>query len=499
MNKLTRTLALLAALAMTATAFVGCGEDKDSSSSTAATTAAEESSEESSAEESSKETSAAEESSEESSESNVTGATELGAVSMPDTGDVLSVLCWTDDDLKFMIPIVEAAYPDMAGKIKYVNVGSKGPEASEQYTTYFSSGSDVDLYFCDADWAMSYENNDEYSAPLESIGITKDMYTDAYSYTLAIGTDSNGVFKGATWQAAAGGFAYRADLAEEYLGVTSPDEMQAQIGSWDDFWKTAATVYEKSGGKTAMADCLAGVWRAYSAGNRTTPWVQDGKITSDNVKATVGDFISMAKTNYEAGYISTAEQWGDDWYAQGQSDGALANGAFGYFLPTWGVADGASALATAEGESAKGQYAICQGPTDWYWGGTWICVHPNCDNGTFAGQFIKAMTVDADSMKQYVADHSDFVNNKTVMSEVVSAGSNSNSLLKDGQDQFSIFAKGADNIKLDGIASQYDGTITTKFNDAVTSYAKGDIDSEDACINSFLDEVAAAIPDIEVE
>ena len=49
MNKLTRTLALLAALAMTATAFVGCGDDKDSSSSSAATTVAEESSEETSA------------------------------------------------------------------------------------------------------------------------------------------------------------------------------------------------------------------------------------------------------------------------------------------------------------------------------------------------------------------------------------------------------------------------------------------------------------------
>ena len=133
MNKLTRTLALLAALAMTATAFVGCGDDKDSSSSSAATTVAEESSEETSAaEESSEETSAAEESSEESSDSDATASTELGAVSMPDTGDALTVLCWTDTDLNAMIPVVEKAYPDMAGKIKYQNVGSAGQEAMEQ-------------------------------------------------------------------------------------------------------------------------------------------------------------------------------------------------------------------------------------------------------------------------------------------------------------------------------------------------------------------------------
>ena len=120
MNKLTRTLALLAALAMTATAFVGCGDDKNSSSSSseAATTVAEESSEETSAAEESSEETSAEESSEEASGSDATASTELGAVSMPDTGDALTVLCWTDTDLNAMIPVVEKAYPDMAGKIR---------------------------------------------------------------------------------------------------------------------------------------------------------------------------------------------------------------------------------------------------------------------------------------------------------------------------------------------------------------------------------------------
>ena len=32
-----------------------------------------------------------------------------------------------------MITVVEKAYPDMAGKIKYQNVGSAGTEAMEQY------------------------------------------------------------------------------------------------------------------------------------------------------------------------------------------------------------------------------------------------------------------------------------------------------------------------------------------------------------------------------
>ena len=486
MNKLTRTLALLAALAMTATAFVVCGDDKDSSSSSAATTVAEESSEE---------TSAAEESSEESSDSDATASTELGAVSMPDTGDALTVLCWTDTDLNAMIPVVEKAYPDMAGKIKYQNVGSAGTEAMEQYLTYFSSGSDVDLYICDADWVLSYENNDDNSAPLESVGITADMYSDAYSYTVAMGTDQNGVLKGASWQAAAGGYAYRADLAEEYLGVTSPEDMQAQVGSWDDFWATAATVYEKSGKTTAMADSLGGVWRAYSNGNRTKSWVNDGKLDSSSV----GDFISMAKENFDKGYISGATQWTDDWLPQGQSDGAQANKTFGFFFPTWAIAKGGSLEQAegGEGGSTYGKYALCEGPTSWFWGGTWICVYPKTDNAKEAGQFIYTMTADADAMQKYVDARGDFVNNKGVMSATTEAGTNSNPLFG-GQDQFQILFNSADKIDM-SIASEYDAKINTDLQNAVQDYCNGVTSSEDDCLNAFLDAVAADVTDITVE
>ena len=143
--------------------------------------------------------------------------------------------------------------------ITYKNVGANGTEANEKYAQVFSSGDDVDLYFCDADWNMAYQNNDEYSAPLSAVGITEDMYANAYSYTVSMGTDKNGVLKGASWQAAAGGYCYRTDLAEQYLGIKDADAMQAKISNWDDFWATAKEVYDASSGKTAMADSVDGV------------------------------------------------------------------------------------------------------------------------------------------------------------------------------------------------------------------------------------------------
>jgi ABC-type glycerol-3-phosphate transport system substrate-binding protein len=498
MNKLKKTLALMAALAMTATAFVGCSDDSSStstSSSEAESSVAEEA-EESEAEEA--EESEAEEVESSEGYENV----EIPELGTPDGtlgegGDTLTILCWTEDDLKYMYDIVADATGLDASMIEYKNIGSSGSDAKEQYAQTFLSGEDVDLYLCDADWNMAYQNNDEYSAPLSAVGITEDMYANAYDYTVSMGKDSNGVLKGATWQSAPGGYSYRADLAEEYLGVTSPDEMQALIGDWDSFWATAATVYEQSGGVTAMADSLGGVWRAYSNGNRTSSWVDaDGKLDSSSL----GDFISMAKTNFDAGYISGATQWNDDWLPQGQSDGSQANKTFGFFFSTWSLASGAQ-LETAEGGtsgSTYGQFAICQGPTSWFWGGTWICVYPGTDNATEDGQFIYTMTCNADAMQKYVDAHSDFVNNKGVMADTVAAGTHTNDLYVDGQDQFSVLFDVADGIDM-SIATQYDATINDDLSNAISDYCNGVTASEDDCLNAFLDSVAADVTDIVVE
>jgi len=256
-----------------------------------------------------------------------------------DDGDQLSILCWTDTDLNAMLEVTSAK------NTTYVNVGSDGTEASKQYITYFSSGEDVDLYFCDADWTMAYVNNDKYSAPLSALGIDKSDYSDAYSYTIAVGTSDAGVLKAASFQAAGGVYAYRIDLAKEYLGVTTPDEMQAYVSDWDTFWLTAATVHDASNGVTAMADTIAGVWCAYNCARNTT-WVTDGIFTYDDTLITTIDTIYDA---YTSGYICNGiEQWTNDWYAIGYATGSLANNTMGYFFPSWSLTS-TGQLASAEG------------------------------------------------------------------------------------------------------------------------------------------------------
>ncbi len=494
MNNLKKTLALMAALAMTATAFVGCGDKDDDAATEAATT-------EAATEEDTEEATEADNSEEEATDASTATGPNAPDGSLGEGGDTLTILCWTEDDLSYMYDVVAEYQGVDKDMIKYQNVGANGTEANEKYAQVFASDDDVDLFFCDADWNMAYQNNDEYSAPLAGVGLCEDMYGVAYDYSDGMGRYKIGVFKGATWQVAAGGYTYRTDLAEEYLGVTTPEDMQAKISDWDAFWATAAEVYTASGEVTAMADSLGGVWRAYSNGNRTSAWVQDGVITADNSKACLGDFINMAKTNFDAGYISTASQWTDDWLPQGMSAGTQANKTFGFFFPTWSLGAG-SQLSQASGEegaegSTYGLWNVVAGPTGWFWGGTWICVSPKCDNATEAGKFLYAMTVDDASMQAYVDAKGDFVNNKSVMADTIAAGTNSNPLLG-GQDQLATLSEGAAKIDM-SIATQYDATINTELQNAVQAYCEGTIASEDDCVNEFLNKLAEALTDVTVE
>ena len=62
--------------------------------------------------------------------------------------------------------------------------------------------------------------------------------------------------------------------------------------------------------------------------------------------------------------------------------------------------------------------AFCAGPTNYFWGGTWLGVSTKCDNKSLAKQFVEFFTTNADTMKKYTEFTGDFCNNKTVMKDI---------------------------------------------------------------------------------
>ncbi|HBJ25812.1 MAG TPA: carbohydrate ABC transporter substrate-binding protein [Ruminococcaceae bacterium] len=475
--------ALLASAAVLS--FAGCSKDNGSSGDSSA------------ADSSAADSSAADSSAADSSAADDSSNAGDSALSSEET---LTILAWTgNSDIKNMVKLFcqEKGYSEDQIVIK--GVGDNGEGARDQYAQYLSGDGDADLMCLEADWILQYINDDTLVAPLSDLGITEADYANAYDYTVQIGKDKNGVLKGASFQAAPGGFVYRTDLAEEYLGVKTPEEMQEKVKDWDTFMETAKTVYEASGNKTSLTATEGGLWQVYAA-NRTQPWVVDGKLVMD----TAEDFFDVAKTMADNHYLAGVPQWDPAWYQAGQ-DGTT----MGYFFSTWCMtnSDG-SQLWQAEGVTKDddgnlsgptfGKYNICQGPTGYFWGGTWLAASTKCDTKDLATEFVKFFTTDADTMQKYAEFTGDFTNNKVAMQAIIDAGTNKNDLLG-GQDQFAVLADGANNIKMDGLITEYDSKIKSCLNTAVQDYIAGTYATKEEAVDAFKKSVVATFPDIVVE
>jgi hypothetical protein len=373
-------------------------------------------------------------------------------------------------------------YPD--ADVAYQNCGGNGTEASTQYATYLNSGDDVDLFVAEAGWILNYINDDSFSAPLSDLGITEADYGDAYQYTVEIGTDNNGVLKAASWQAAAGGYCYNATLAEELLGVTSPEDMQAKISDWDKFAATAEEVKTASDGKVTMAATLGGLWQAFSTA-KNAAWVDGTTIKTDVAK----EFAQMAKDYADAGYVDpSVEQWTADWTNIGVDGSTL-----GYFYSTWCLGEGAQLEQNSD--QATQTWNIVVGPQEFFWGGSWLCVSPNCNTANEAANFVKYFTSNADTMEKYALFSGDFVNNKKAMDKIVADGSNSNPRLG-GQDQFAVLSDVAAGIKMSDSISKYDQSLKDTFLTVLKDNLSSDVDT---IVSTFTDQALSDNPDLSAE
>lgn len=433
-----------------------------------------------------------------------TGTSTGETVTLADDGETLSILAWGENsDVVKMVDFFIKTKGYDESKVKFVAVGAKGEDARDGYKQYLLGEDDADLMIYDADWVADYINDDSLTVGYDAIGLTKADFTDAFSYTLDYGTNDAGVFKAASFQATPGGFVYRADLAEQYLGVKTPAEMQELVKDWDTFQATGATLYEKSGGATSIQATEGGLWQVFQS-NRTKAWVVDGKLEMDNAS----DFYDIAKAMLDNKSLANVPQWNAAWY------NAIKDGtALGDFVPTWGLttSNGGSILENFAGEQEKttndageevttyknvlgDKMAICEGPSGWFWGGSYFGVAPKCDNKTLAKEFIEFYCKNADTMAAYAAETGDFMNNKKVMSEATT----SNKYLN-GQNHYETLVKVLDKLDLSNKLTKYDSVIKSLFNNSVAGYLDGTYATKDDAIKAFKDEVAAKYPEITVE
>ena len=368
-----------------------------------------------------------------------------------------------------------------------------------------------DIFTLEAAFVKKYTNSD-WTADLTTIGFTEEDFAVALPAMREIGQDTRtGVQKGLSWQSTPGSLMYRADLAEKYLGVTTPEEMAEKVADWDTFLETAEELKEASNGACKMFVSPGDVYNAYKY-NRDNGWVVDNKLVIDDALL---DELDLLKTSYEEDLDAKGAAWTETWFA-GMNG---TNEVMCYLLPTWGLhytlkpncvpgADGSmsddelKALSDAN-NGTFGLWRMTNPPVGYSWGGTWVGVNAAkaaaADDAKKAAikDVINFFTLDDDFLYTYAKDSGDFVGSKAVVDKIVAEGGTPNPFLG-GQDHYGMFAEAAV-IASGKTWTEYDETMDSLWNDEVTlPYIRGEKSLDDA-LAGFKAAVSARFAGIEVE
>lgn len=325
----------------------------------------------------------------------------------------------------------------------------------------------IDIFLIEADYALKYVDSD-FAMPLADLGITDADLADQYQYTKDI-VSVDGVQKGTSWQAAPGLFAYRRSIAKDVLGTDDPAEVQAALADWDSFNAVAAQANEKG---YKMLSGYDDSYRTFS-NNVSAPWVTDTTVTVDpNLMA----WVEQTKTFTDNGYNNKTSLWAPEWSADQGADGKV----FGFFYSTWGIN---FTLVGNAGEEGFGDWAVCEGPQPYYWGGTWICAAQGADNIDTIKDVMLQLTCNADIMKEMTSNPEiqDYTNTMSGMDAIANDPDYGSEFLG-GQNHIALFSSVAPTIDMSNI-SAYDQGCNEEFQAAFKDYFDGNADIDTAKAN----------------
>lgn len=367
-------------------------------------------------------------------------------------------------------------------KIEWVTTPNEGNQYQEKLDTDLKAqaGSEtkIDMFLIEADYALKYVNG-PYVKPVKELGLTDDDLADQYAYTKGVVTDANGDLEGVSWQATPGLFAYRRDIAKEVLGTDDPDEVQAMLSDWTKFDEVAAKMKEKG---YCMLSGYDDSFRVFSNNVKNT-WVNADKeiVIDDNLMA----WVDQTKTYTDNGYNNKTSLWSPEWGKDQSAEGKV----FGFFYSTWGID---FTLSGNAGEALFGQYAVCEGPQAYYWGGTWMCAADGTDNEAQVLDIMKVMTCDQATLTAITDGTQDYTNTVKGMEE--KANSDFKSDFLGGQNHIALFSKSAPNIDVSNMGP-YDQGLNESFQEAMKDYFNGTVD-KDTALSNFYKAAIEKYPDL---
>ena len=268
--------------------------------------------------------------------------------------------------------------------------------------------------------------------------------------------------------------------------ATVSEKIGSGTGSWDKFYQAAADLSKKG---SAIVSGDGDIWHAVE-NSSDRGWIVDGKLNLDPKRE---EFLELSKKLKDNGYFNDTRDWQDAWFADMKGEGAKP--VLGFFGPAWLINYTLAPNCGGEkpGEGTYGDWAVCQSPIGFFWGGTWILANKDSKVKEAVKDIIQWITLDStkDGLQYMWANGT--LNGEGGTKDAVASGkvmsmSDGSLDFLGGQNMFEVFVP-ANQYANGTNLTQYDENINTFWRDQVREYTSGNKTHEEA-VKAFKQQVA---------
>ncbi|MCM1181131.1 MAG: ABC transporter substrate-binding protein [Clostridium sp.] len=413
-----------------------------------------------------------------------TSEEEVAEENMPDVeGDPIYIYSF-DGDLGEKLQLFYERYPEYEKRVQFVNLemGAASQEYQDMIKSLMKEGTQraedegqedgpeqelpkyPSVVANDSIMGYSFIQND-YSVSMDSLGITEADMQNMYPYTLCAAS-FQGEVKGLSYCVSPGAFLYRADIAQNVLGESSPEAVQNMLASWDGFLDVAKKMQEAGYKMLSGSDEITYAMLQ----DKQVPWVAGEELKLD---ASIRKCLELSKRLQEDEYA------GDTLITSSEREASFESDVFGWFVYPGLVYAGIDA------QTYDGDYRLCQGPNAFQWGSTYLTVSPECPDKELAALVIKTLCCNEEVLTKMAEN--DFVNNQSVMKAAAEKAEGME--LLGGQKPLEVWLSVEDHIDA-ATVTPYDGRFDSWIQELSVSYNREKFEDISKVFEQFKDKVS---------
>lgn len=404
----------------------------------------------------------------------------------------INLLGWTDEQARMIEKYIET-HSDCGIHLNYdviETTNGKYTTALDSALTGKSTNFVPDIYCAEAGFVLRYTQGgmSSYALPYSDFISnldTKISDAEIAQYTVDLGTNKSNKIVGMAYQTTGGAFVYRRSVAKTVFGTDDSDTIKAKIGGgsgeWTKFWEAAASCADKG---VAIVSGDSDLWHPVES-SAEKGWIVDGQLHIDSNREA---FLDYSKDLWDNGWSNKTTEWTDAWNTDAGGKGEKP--VLGFFGPAW-LINYVLEPACDEGDN---DWAICESPVGFFWGGTWMLVNKDLKNDKTdegkkkleaVSKIIEWITLDAtEDGLQYQWANGMLDNAKdTVASKVVMDKSDGTLDFLGGINMFDYYVTANNNARVD-LLTEYDDKITAMWRFEVNKYAEG-LTTREQALNNF--------------